>query len=147
MKNIILATMLGAFVLLAGCKKEAPQSGTDVTTPWVGVFTGNAQAGSPSQILISKVSDSTLRVEIKVTQDWYQYTATTLNNVKITNSSVAAVSETQNIIEYTNLGAYKFSGSLSLSGANVAMNVIAVSIDTTNENSPQNFAFSGTKSN
>lgn len=142
MKNIILASILGAFVLLCGCKKDAPL-GTDATTPWVGIYNGNV-TGSPSQLIIKRVNSTTVSVQINSTQDWYQYTATTLQNVSISNN-IAAVSETENIIELTDLGPYNFSGSLSLNGNVVSMNLTAVSLQHANENSPQAFVFTGTK--
>ena len=145
MKNLILVLVLGAFVMLSGCKKDASSSGPDATTPWVGIYNGSI-TGSPSQVVISKVNNTTIRVEIKTTQDWYLYTATTLQNVTIT-SNTAAVGETENIIEFTDLGPYSFKGSLSLSGTQVTMNLTAVSLQHVNENSPQTFVFAGAKVN
>jgi hypothetical protein len=147
MKKLLLAAVLGAFILLAGCKKEAAPapSGPDYTTNWVGIYNG-PQWGSPSQILVTKASNNSVHVQIKMTQDSYQYSAVTLQDVTI-NGANATVNETQNIIEFTNLGPYKFLGTISLSGNQVNMNVTAASTDPSNENSPQNFAFVGSKAN
>jgi len=146
MKNLILVLILSSFVILSGCKKnESAASGPDLTVNWVGTYNG-AYMAPIQQIQINKIDNSTVQIIVKQLQFSYEYTATTLQAVKITGNT-AVINEVQNIIEQTDLGPYTFNGTLQLNGNTLALTSTAVSVQKpyNNENSPMNFAFNGKK--
>jgi hypothetical protein len=148
MKNLILVLVLSSFVILSGCQKnESTASGPDYTANWVGTYDGPYMS-SIQQIQINKVNNTTVQVIVKQLQFSYVYTATTLQNVKVTGNT-AVINEVQNIIEETNLGPYTFNGTLQLNNGSVSLTSTAVSVQqpVNNENSPMNFSFTGSKAN
>ncbi len=143
MKNLFLILSLSVLVMTTGCNKTAP-TGPDSTTNWVGNYTTGGNNGL-TQIQITRVNDKTVKIIFKVIQDYYMYTATTLQNVSISGNN-ATIAESQSIIESTDLGRYTFQGTVVLNGNHVTLNAIATNVDPTNtENSPMNFSFSGDK--
>ena len=147
MKNLLLALSLSAFVLLAGCKKEAPST-PSVADQWVGIYNVPENNGSGlTQIQVVRSGDNSVKVVLKITQAYYQYTAATLQDVKIAGTNTASINETQNIIEATDLGPYSFSGSIQFNNGNAVLSGTAISIRVpyNSDNSPMNFSFSGKK--
>ncbi len=147
MKNTLLIFFLSAFVMLSGCKKEAPVI-PDGAANWIGTYNASNN-GSIQQIQINAAGNNALQVIIKINQFSYLYTASTLQNVIIsgTNANAAVISEDEHIIETTDLGLYSFKGTISLSGNQVTMNAVATNLESgaTSENSPMNFTFSGSR--
>lgn len=136
-----------AAMFISGCQKDAPVSANDKASKFVGIYNVPVNNGSGlTQIQILRVNETTLKVILKVTDASYQYTATTLQNVTVSGSNTATISETQNIIEATDLGPYTFSGTIMINGTNATLSSTAISIRVPyNDNSPMNFSFSGKK--
>jgi hypothetical protein len=146
MKNVVLLSILAAFVMIfSGCTKTAPAA-NDATTPWVGTYAGSP-GSSLTEIQISRAGDNMLKIVLKVNQFSYIYTATTLQSVSITGSGAATIAEDQHIIESTDLGLYGFKGSVSLSGTHVNLTATATNLQSgaSSEYNPMNFTFSGDK--
>jgi hypothetical protein len=134
-------------MFISGCQKDTPVSANDKASKFVGIYNVPVNNGSGlTQIQIVRVNENSLKVILKITDAYYQYTATTLQNVTISGTNTATISETQNIIEATDLGPYVFSGTIMINGSNATLSGTAISVKVPyNDNSPMNFSFSGKK--
>jgi uncharacterized protein YcfL len=147
MKNLLLLFSLSAVMLISGCQKDTPIPTNDPASKFVGIYNVPVNNGSGlTQIQIVRVNDRSFKVILKITDAYYQYTATTLQNVTISGTNTATINETQNIIEATDLGPYVFSGTIMINGTNATLSGTAISVKVPyNDNSPMNFSFSGKK--
>gem|GEM_PF-2801811 len=150
MKNVVLFSVLSLFVMLTGCSKTAPPSPNDPTNAWVGTYNATNPVGNNgvTQVQVVRASDNSLKVILKVEQFSYLYTASTLQSVKIAGTT-GTISETQNIIEATDLGPYVFNGTMQVNGKKLILSSSAISVQSPNNSdvSPMNFNFQGTKVN
>lgn len=147
MKNILLILGLSALVALSACKKDTPAP-TGPSAAFLGTYNTSNPVGyhGVTQVQIVQASDNSIKVILKLEEYSYLYTATTLQNVKVAGTS-ATISETQNIIEQTDLGPYVFNGTVQINGNNLVLTTSAISVQSPNNSdvSPMNFSFSGTK--
>ena len=148
MKNILLVLGLSMMAILSGCKKDAPATGP--ASAFVGTYvTANPVSNNGvTQVQVVQASDNTLKVVIKIEQFSYLYTASTLQKVTVSGTT-GTISETQNIIEATDLGPYVFNGTVQINGDHLTLATSAISVQTPNNSdvSPMNFSFSGKKIN
>ncbi|MBS1685623.1 MAG: hypothetical protein JSS76_12755 [Bacteroidetes bacterium] len=133
--SIILGVLMS--VMLMSCSKT---STTDNTTAWVGVYTGNA-GGTINKVLVSKVDNSTLKMELQVVSGSASFTYVTLYNVHINSSASASVNENGSIYGYTDT--YHFTGGGSLSGN--SLNLTGFGTSTANSGDVKYYNFTGTK--
>ena len=79
MKRSIICGLIISIILMS-CGKA------DNTAAWVGVYNGNA-GGSINRVLVSKVDNSTLKLELQTEVSNIYYTYVTLYNVHIASSA------------------------------------------------------------
>ncbi len=130
-RKIWIIAILG-FVFLAGCRKASEE--------WVGVYTGTA-GNDINQVIVSRVDNRTLRMELKVYAFGSYYTYTTLYNAKITTPKAITVNEDGAIALQT--GTYHFAGSGTRD-----RNSITLSGTATNKSNPsdvKSYYFTGSK--
>lgn len=148
MKNILLILGLSTMVVLSGCNKDAPISGP--ATAWAGTYNTANPVGNNgvTQVQVVAVSGTTVKIVLKTEQFSYLYTASTLQQVKVSGTT-GTINETQNIIEQTDLGPYVFSGTVQVNGTQLILSSSAISVKSPNnsEISPMNFTFQGNKVN
>lgn len=148
MKNILLILGLSMLAVLSGCKKEATATGP--ASAFVGTYVTANPVGNNgvTQVQVVQSGDNTLKVVLKVEQFSYLYTASTLQKVTVSGTT-GTISETQNIIEATDLGPYVFNGNLQINGDRLVLSTSAISVQSPNNSdvSPMNFSFSGKKIN
>ena len=128
-------------LILTSCGKESYTP--DKTINWIGAYITTSHSDtSLLQLQISKVSNGSVNIVLRKVEFSYVYTVATLSNVSISGTSIV-IDQDQEIIEGTDQGMYHFTGTATLTGDQMALNVTA-----TNVKSPgisQNFVFSGVK--
>lgn len=109
-------TLLFIAILLitsfSSCKK-------DLATAWIGTYTGTAGTNTFNQVVITKVDDSTIKMELKALAG-ISYTYTTIGSGKLASANSVAISEDGTITGYT--GTWHFSGGGSLNGNTLTLN-------------------------
>jgi heat shock protein HslJ len=106
----VVAVLLTA---LSSCKK-------DLATQWIGTYNGTAGTNTFNQIVISKVDDTTIKMEFKTMVLGTPYTYATVAHGTVTSNNAVAVSEDGTINGQT--GTWHFSGGGSLSGNTLTVN-------------------------
>ena len=134
MKTKLLFVVLTLITFLPSCKK-------DLATAWVGTYTGIAGSSTVNRVVISKVDDSTIKIELQAGVTGTFYTYTTLASGKLTTSSAVAINEDGTVYGYT--GLYHISGGGSLSGNNLTLSGTA----TQSGSSTLYYTFQGSKKN
>lgn len=130
--SIIVGVLMS--VILMSCSK------TDNTTNWVGIYTGSA--GSViNRVLVTKVDNSTVKMELQTQVSGTYYTYVTMYNVKISSSTTANVNENGSILGYTDT--YHFVGTGVLSGTTLTLAGSGTS--TTNSSDVKYYAFNGSR--
>lgn len=130
--SIIVGVLMS--VILMSCSK------TDNTTNWVGIYTGSA--GSViNRVLVTKVDNSTVKMELQTQVSGTYYTYVTMYNVKISSSTTANVNENGSILGYTDT--YHFVGTGALSGTTLTLAGSGTS--TTNSSDVKYYAFNGSR--
>ncbi|MBS1595034.1 MAG: hypothetical protein JST90_12000 [Bacteroidetes bacterium] len=130
--SIIVGVLMS--VMLMSCSK------TDNTTNWVGIYTGSA--GSViNRVLVTKVDNSTVKMELQTQVSGTYYTYVTMYNVKISSSTTANVNENGAILGYTDT--YHFVGTGALSGTTLTLAGSGTS--TTNSSDVKYYAFTGSR--
>ena len=112
-KTLLLVIAISA--TLPSCKK-------DLATPWVGTYTGVAGSNNLNRVVISKVNESTIKMELQTGGGSLYYTYTTISNGKLASASAVAISEDGTIFGAGSGGVYHFSGGGSLSGNTLTLN-------------------------
>ncbi len=110
-KLLFVAFALSSF--LSSCKK-------DLVTAWVGTYIGVAGSTTVNHVVISKVDDSTIKIELQTGVGGTYYTYATMGSGKVTTSSSVAINEDGTVYGYT--GLYHITGGGSLSGNNLTLN-------------------------
>ncbi len=108
---LFVALLLVAF--LPSCKK-------DLATPWVGTYVGVAGSSTINHVVISKVDDSTIKIELQSGVSGTYYTYATMGSGKLTTSSSVAINEDGTVYGYT--GLYHITGGGSINGNNLTLN-------------------------
>lgn len=86
----------------------------------VGTYVGVAGSSSINHVVISKVDESTIKIELQTGTSGVYYTYATIGSGKVTSSSAVAINEDGSVFGYS--GLYHFSGGGSLSGNNLTLN-------------------------
>lgn len=134
MANRILIVALLLVATLSSCKK-------DLATDWVGTYNGTA-GGNVNRVVITKVSDNTIKMELQTVFLGVYTTFATVGNGKLSNSTTVGVDEDGSLA--TNQGAvYHFTGTGTRNGNSLALSGIAV--NKSNSNDTQAYSFSGSK--
>ena len=106
MRKTILFISLALTTILPSCKK-------DLATAWVGTYTGTAGSNTFNQVVITKVDDATIKMELKTVVAGTAVTYATIAAGKLSSNNVA-VSEDGSIIGTS--GTWHFTGSGNLNG-------------------------------
>ncbi len=133
MKRSIICGLLISVILMS-CGK------VDNTTNWVGIYNGNA-GGAINRVLVSKVDNSTLKLELQTEVSSIYYTYVTLYNVHINSSTSLSVNENGSIAGYSDT--YHFTGTGGLSGS--ILTLAGSGTSTTNSSDVKYYAFTGSK--
>lgn len=112
MKRSIFCGLLLSIILMS-CSKT-----NDQTAPWVGVYTGTAGSNF-TRVLVTKVNNSTLKMELDGTYGNIYLPYATLQNVGINSSGVATVNEDGQLTGSDTT--YHYQGSAGLSGSTLTI--------------------------
>lgn len=134
MKRSIICGLLISIILMS-CGKS-----NDQTADWVGIYTG-AAGSSINRVLVTKVDNSTLKMELQTQVSSTYYTYVTLYNVHINTTTTASVSENGSIAGFSDT--YLFTGTCARSGNMI--NVAGSGTSTTNSSDVKYYYFTGSK--
>ena len=150
MKKILFIGFILVSVLMTGCKKD---NETDLTSNWTGVYvdagtaygTGGTNTNAAiNNILISKVSASTVKIQIKAVETSYIYTLTTVQSAAINGTTTASIDEIDGIAEH--IGQYHITGTLTLQGNHITFSATATNTASASaEKDVINLSFSGNR--
>lgn len=109
-KMLFIAVVLMAS--LSSCKK-------DLATDWIGTYDGTTGSGNVQRVVVTKVNDNTIKLELQ-TQFLTSYaTFATMANAKVSSSTLATVDEDGTVYGYT--GIYRFTGVVSRNGSTLTI--------------------------
>lgn len=112
MKTKMLFIALALMTSLSSCKK-------DLASDWVGTYDGTTGSGNVQRVVVTKVNDNTIKMELQ-TQVLLSYaTFATIANAKVSSSTLATVDEDGTVYGYT--GVYHFSGAASRDGSTLTI--------------------------
>jgi hypothetical protein len=135
MKTKIILMLAIIAVGLSSCKK-------DLATDWVGTYNGTITGtNNVSRVVISKVNDNTIKIELQANTLIGYYTYATIGGGSLSSASAVNVNEDGTIYGYTDT--YHFTGSGTRNGNSLAISGQAVS--KTNSSDIKLYAFSGNK--
>lgn len=118
MRNLLLALISITTLTISSCKKDKLNPNKDNTTAWVGTYTGNA-GSTVNRIIISRVDNVTLRMELQTTSFVGFITYATIQNAKLQTPTTCKIDEEGVIAGFS--GVYKFTGSAALNGNNLTL--------------------------
>ena len=132
--KIKLTLIAAVFILaLSSCKK-------DLATAWIGTYNGSTSGGNNvSRVVITKVNDNTIKIELQTNVLGAYYTYATIVNGSLTSANAVGINEDGTVYVYT--GTWHFSGGGSLSVNALTLNGSA----TQTGQSTLYYAFSGSK--
>ena len=113
MKTKLLFVTLVLITFLPSCKK-------DLATAWVGTYIGVAGSSTVNRVVVSKVDDSTIKIELQASVGGGYYTFATIGSGKLNSSTAVTINEDGTVYGY--LGLYHITGGGSLSGNNLTLN-------------------------
>lgn len=136
---LIAITLL---VLVSGCTKEADKldPNGDNTTDWIGTYLGNA-GSTVNRIVISKVDNTTIRMELQTNFLGSFVTYATIAGAKLQSKTSAKIDE-QGVIAGSS-STYNFDGSATRNGNSLTVSGKATS--TTNATDVNYYYFTGNK--
>ncbi len=133
LKVIFIALLFAT--ALSSCKK-------DLATDWVGTYTGVAGSSTVNRVVVTKVNDETIKMELQTLVLGTYYTFATVANGKLGNASTVNISE-DGTISSSPGNVYHFSGSGTRNGNNL---VLAGQAQNKNNSSDiQYYTFNGNK--
>ena len=145
-KSIFIGIILTS--IIASCGKPATNNGQplnhtgDNTTIWIGTYTGTVGGTNTlNKVVVSKVNDSVVSMQLQTNVSGQYYTYATLQNVMLTTTTSATINENGLIASYTDI--YHFAGSALLNGNNLTVSGTGTS--TTNSSDVKVYYFSGNK--
>ena len=145
-KSILIGIILAT--IIASCSKPATNAGQplnptgDNTTAWIGIYTGTVGGSNTlNKVVVSKVNDSVVSMQLQTNVSGQYYTYATLQNVKLTTTTSATINENGLIATFTDI--YHFAGSALLNGNNLTVSGTGTS--TTNSSDVKVYYFSGNK--
>lgn len=112
MKSKIAMILVMLSSTFSSCKK-------DLASDWVGTYDGTTGSGNVQRVVVTKVNDNTLKMELQ-TQFLTSYaTFATAGNVKVNSSSLATIDEDGTVYGYS--GTYHFAGQVNRNGGTLTI--------------------------
>lgn len=103
--------------ILSSCKK-------DLATDWVGTYTGVAGNSTVNRVVVSKVNDETIKMELQTLVLGTYYTYATVANGKLANANTVNISE-DGTVSSSPGNVYHFSGAGTRNGNNLVLSGMA----------------------
>lgn len=113
MKTRLLFIGLLIATALSSCKK-------DLATDWVGTYTGTAGNYTLNRVVVTKVNDETIKMELQTQVLGTYYTFATVADGKLANSTTVNISE-DGTISSSPGEVYHFTGSGTRNGNNLVL--------------------------
>jgi hypothetical protein len=129
---VIAAVITG----LGACEKKA-----DNTTAWVGTYNGNG-TDSINKVVVSKVNNNTLAIQLVAHTDSAVYTFGMLQNVTVQSPTAIAINENDSLYPFGG-DYYNITGNGTLNGNTLTLNDTAK--NTVSANPRIIFSFTGSK--
>ncbi len=134
MKIRIAFVTIALITIFSSCQK-------DLATDWIGTYTGVAGSSGLNRVVVTKVDNKTLKMELQTLVLGSYVTFATVAGAKLSNSTTATVDENGMIVGYNDL--YHFSGAAIRDGNTLSLNGRAQS--TTNPSDIKDYPFTGSK--
>ena len=146
MKKLFYFLAILGTVFMTSCSKS---NEADLTAKWLGVYNNpssgltrdNNMTVSLNNIIVTKVSGSSMKVQIKALETNYIYTYATLKNVTLNGANKATIDEVGTLAETT--GQYHIKGTMTLSGNQVTITATATNMAASQESDVKNINFAG----
>ncbi len=134
MKMKIAIVAIALVSIFSSCQK-------DLATDWIGTYTGVSGGTGFNRVVVTKVDNKTLKMELQVLAFGTYTTFATVAGAKLSNSTTATIDENGMIVGYNDL--YHFTGAATRDGNTLTLNGQAQS--TTNASDIKYYPFNGTK--
>ncbi len=92
---------------LSSCQKDWAEQ-------WIGTYTGTAGSNTFNRVVVSKVNNKTIKMELQTLVLGSPYTYATIGNGKLNSETTVSISEDGTVAGYS--GTYTFTGGGTLNG-------------------------------
>lgn len=140
MNKVLFSSIILLLLIVAGCSKNS--SSTDNTIGWPGTYSNANTQKQLNRVVISRVDNNTLQVQLQIDSAAYIVTVATFNKATAINSSTMAVNENTGIIGITD-STFQFVATGALNGNNLILSGSATNIAAPAD--VKNFYFNGNK--
>lgn len=106
--TMLLSAMALLFLVsLSSCQKDWAEQ-------WIGTYTGTAGSNTFNRVVVSKVNNKTIKMELQTLVLGSPYTYATIGNGKLNSETTVSISEDGTVAGYS--GTYTFTGGGTING-------------------------------